>query len=101
MDLEGTNDTSSNLSVTHVNFTQSAGPTTEASCPVREQLSKLWDIESLGLISNDSVYNEFKENVVYNGECYQVTLPFREGRPLVIRQLPLEQTEIEVIIESP
>ena len=83
IDLGSTNDTSSNLSIAHVNFTQTEGSTTGASCSIREQLSKFWDIESLGLIGNDSVYDEFKENVVYNGECYQVSLPFKEGHPLL------------------
>ena len=83
MDLGSTNDTSSNLSIAHVNFTQTEGPTTEASCPIREQLSEFWDTESLGLIGNDSVYDEFKENVVYNGEHYQLSLPFKEGHPLL------------------
>ena len=70
MDLGSTNDTSSNLSIAHVNFTRTECPTTGASCSIKEQLSKFWDIESLGLIGNDSMYDEFKENVVYNGERY-------------------------------
>ena len=40
MDLGGTNDTSSNLSTAHVNFMQTEGLTMEASCPIKEQLSK-------------------------------------------------------------
>ena len=83
MDLGSTSDTSSNLSIAHVNFMQTEGSTTGASCSIREQLSKFWDIESLILKGNDSVHDEFKENVVYSGERYQVSLPFKEGHPLL------------------
>ena len=82
MDLGGTNSTSHNLSIAHVNFVQTEGPTMEASSPITEQLSKFCDLESLGLIGNDLVYDRFKENVVYNGECYHVFLPFKEGHLL-------------------
>ena len=40
VDLGGTNDTLSNLSIAHVNFMQTDGLTTEASCPIIEQLPK-------------------------------------------------------------
>ena len=98
MDLEGTYDTLSNLYITHVNFTQTEGPTTEASCTIREQLSKFWDIATLGLIGNDSVYDEFKENVVYNGECYQVSLPFKKGHLLLPDNFLLSKQRLKSLL---
>ena len=98
MDLGSTIDTSNNLSIAHVNFTQTQGPTTEASCSIREQLSKFWDMESLGLIGNDSVYDEFKENVVYNGEHYQLPLPFKEGHPLLPNNFLLSKQRFKSLL---
>ena len=98
MDLGSTNDTSSNLSIAHVNFTQTEDPITRASCSIREQLSKFWDIESLGLIGNDSVYDEFKENVVYNGKLYQVSLPFKEGHPLLPDNFLLSKQRLKSLL---
>ena len=98
MDLRGTNDTLSNLSVAHVNFTQTEDPTTEPSCPIREQLSKFWDIESLVLIVNYSVYDELKENVVYNGERYQVSLPFKEGHSLLPDNFLLSKQRLKSLL---
>ena len=71
MDLRGTNDTSSNLSIAHVNLRKLRAPQQKQVAQLHgEQLSKFRDIESLGLIGNDSVYDKFKENVVYNGKRY-------------------------------
>ena len=70
----------------------------EASCPIGEQLSKFWDIESLGLIGNDSVYDEFKENVVYNGERYQVSLPIKDGHPLLSDNFLLSEQKLKSLL---
>ena len=98
MDLGSTNDTSSNLSKAHVNFTQTEGPTTGASRSIREHLSKFWDIESLGPIGSDSVYDEFKENVVYNKERYQGSLPFKEGHPLLPDDFLLSKQRLKSLL---
>ena len=70
----------------------------EVSCLIIEQLSKFWDIESLDLIGNDLVYDEFKENVVHNGERYQVSLPFMEGHPLLPDNFLLSKQRLKSLL---
>ena len=52
----------------------------------------------MGLIGNDSVYDEFKEKVVYNGERYQVSLPFKEGHPLLPDNFYLSKQRLKSLL---
>lgn len=42
---------------------------------LNEQLKKFWELESLGIAEEKSLYDQFK---TFNGEMYQVTLPWRD-----------------------
>lgn len=40
----------------------------------------LWDLETLGIKESDGVYEEFVDNIAFNGSRYSVKLPWKEGR---------------------
>jgi len=45
-------------------------------------LRQFWDLESMGIQPRESsVYDKFENGVVYNGERYQVSLPWKESHP--------------------
>ena len=45
-------------------------------------LKRFWDLESIGIQSEEqSVYDEFKKCLTYNGERYEVKLPWKESNP--------------------
>ena len=43
-------------------------------------VSKLWDLETLGIRETDPVHMALEEEIVFNGERYAVPLPWREGK---------------------
>ena len=52
----------------------------EESCPIKQELSKFWDIESLGIVPRElSVCQTFLEDVKFTGERYEVCLPWKRG----------------------
>ena len=42
-----------------------------------QQVHKLWDLETIGIIDNDSVHDEFLRNLKFKNKRYTVSLPFR------------------------
>lgn len=53
----------------------------EKSCKSKldEQLKEFWDLESFGVKNeDDTLYEQFKLNVSFDGERYQVSLPWRD-----------------------
>ena len=43
-------------------------------------MSKLWDLESLGILQIEEVYKEFVDSVRFNGSRYSVKLLWKEGQ---------------------
>ena len=43
----------------------------------------LWDLETLGITKSDGVYEEFVDNITFNGKRYSVKLPWKEGRDVL------------------
>ena len=44
-----------------------------------QQLRSFWELEALGIVEeNESLYEQFKSNILFNGERYQVVLPWRD-----------------------
>ena len=43
-------------------------------------MSKLWDLESLGILQIEEVNKEFVDSVRFNGSRYSVKLPWKEGQ---------------------
>ena len=42
-----------------------------------QQGPKLWDLETIGIIDNDSVHDEFLRDLKFENKRYTVSLPFR------------------------
>ena len=62
--------------VTHILMTESKGLHSSKS-GLDQQLKKFWELESMGISEEeDTLYEQFKANVVFNGERYQVALPW-------------------------
>ncbi len=44
-----------------------------------DQLKRFWDLESLGIVPNESsVYEKFTQEISFDGQRYQVSLPWKE-----------------------
>jgi len=49
-----------------------------------EQLSKFWEFEPIGIRQNcDSVHDMFLEDLTFNGERYEVKLPWKSSHPVL------------------
>ena len=47
-----------------------------------DQLKRFWELESLGITKDEpSVYDKFVQQISFNGQRYQVSLPWRENTP--------------------
>jgi len=55
-------------------------PTEENDCSLKEELSKFWNIESLGKApeSEDAVYQQFMKTIHMRNARYEVSLPWKE-----------------------
>ena len=45
---------------------------------LREQLEKFWEVDSLGLSDEGTVYDQFKNDIYFDGERYTTKLPFKK-----------------------
>ena len=47
-----------------------------------DQLRQFWELESLGIVKEESsVYEKFVQKIFFDGQRYQVSLPWRENHP--------------------
>ena len=47
-----------------------------------DQLRQFWELESLSTIKNEpSVYDKFVQQILFDGQRYQVSLPWKENTP--------------------
>jgi hypothetical protein len=67
-----------NLVATHV--LRVAAQTRETT---DEQLSRLWDMESIGIREKETVHEAFKKNITFKDERYNVTLPVKEKHAIL------------------
>ena len=52
--------------------------------PLTEQVSRFWDLDSIGIKENEpSVYETFVENIKHDGTRYEVNLPWKPSHPLL------------------
>ena len=65
-----------------VNFVGKDSTMTER---LEEGIQVLWDLETLGITESDGVYEEFVDNICFNGDRYLVKLPWKEGRDILDR----------------
>ena len=64
-----------NFVETHVLFT---GRESNKEMTLTEQVSRLWDIESVGIRDVQDVHKSFIENASFQNGRYSVSLPFKE-----------------------
>ena len=89
--------TQTNLTLTHllmVNEEQSKeDELTKES--LENQLSKFWDLENLGISkSEDTVYQNFEEEIKFVNGRYEVKLPWKEQHPLLPDNFKLSQKRL-------
>ena len=47
-----------------------------------DQLRRFWELESLGIMKDEpSVYDKFVQQISFDGQRYQVSLPWKENAP--------------------
>ena len=51
----------------------------DTSHSVREEVTKLWDLDTLGIREDDPVHQAFQEEIKFKNGRYSVLLPWREG----------------------
>ena len=52
--------------------------------PLTEQVSRFWDLDSIGIKENEpSVYETFVENIKHDGTRYEVNLPWKLSHPML------------------
>ena len=59
-----------------VNFVGSDSVKTEC---LERNVQRLWDLETLGVRESSEVYEDFVDNIAFNGNRYSVKLPWKEG----------------------
>ena len=72
----------------------------EENCPLKQELSKFWDIESLGIISEseDAVYEKFLKQVQKKDARYEVSLPWKEMHPALPDSYSLSYSCLALLI---
>ena len=75
--LSGPLSSSSRALVTHV--LTACAKTYQEKKGLEAQLKEFWELEAIGIKENDdTLYDQFKENVEFNGDRYEVALPWRD-----------------------
>ena len=54
-------------------------PSEPSAKMIDEQVNKLWDLESLGIRPNNDVHEALIDDIVFTGERYSVSLPWKAG----------------------
>ena len=63
---------------------------------LEKQLSKFWELESLGISPQEnSVYETFKDGIEFVNERYQVRLPWKQDHPLLPDNFTLVQRRLQ------
>ncbi|XP_067036295.1 uncharacterized protein [Acropora muricata] len=72
----------------------------EKNCPLKQELSRFWDIESLGIIpeSEDAVYESFLNWIQMKDARYEVSLPWKEMHPALPDNYSLSYSRLAWLI---
>ena len=91
-------ESSTHLSHTHVLRLDTEQ--SEENCPLKQELSKFWNIESLGIIpeSEDAVYEKFLNQVQMKDARYEVSLPWKEMHPALPDNYSLSYSRLASLI---
>ena len=92
-----------NLSLTHVLHVDTYAlehDSVEESCPIKQVLSRFWDIESLGLVPRElSVYQKFLEDVKFTGERHEVCLSWKEDHSTLPDNFYLSKCRLKSLLQ--
>ena len=84
----GANESTVNFSETHV-----------LKIASEQDIKTFWDLESLGIKSNEpAVYDQFLNDITFDGDRYQVKLPFKENHPPLPDNYQLSKTRLESFV---
>ena len=91
-----TEDTTVSLVATHAMRTD--------SYPVQQtlddQLKRFWDLESLGIVGDEkSVYDQFIQRIKFDGERYEVSLPWKVNHPALPNNKELCQKRLNGLLK--
>ena len=50
---------------------------------LEEDIKVLWDLETLGIAESDRVYEEFVDNITFNGNWYSIKVQQKEGHDIL------------------
>jgi hypothetical protein len=67
------------VGVAQVNVVAQTGDQEWNNDSLESNVQRLWSLEGLGLIDEDSVHGEFLDGVTFTGNRYSVKLPWKEG----------------------
>ena len=67
----------------------------DTSYSVREEVTKLWDLDNLEIRENDQVHQAFPEEIKFKNGRYSVPLPWREGNFHVPKNKSLAEGRLE------
>ncbi|XP_067017985.1 uncharacterized protein [Acropora muricata] len=72
----------------------------EENCPLKQELSRFWDIESLGIFpeSEGTVYERFLNRVQMKDARYEVSLPWKEMHPALPDNYSLSYSRLASLI---
>lgn len=89
--------TSVNLAVTATHSLRIDAPTTEETLDT--SLNRFWDLESLGILKEEkSVYDTFIQQISFNGERYEVSLPWRFGHQVLPDNYQLCHHQLIIVV---
>ena len=92
-----------NLSSTHVLHVDTFAlehDSVEESCPIKQERSRFWDIESLGIVPTElSVNQKFLEDVKLTSERYEVYLPWKEDHSTLPDNFYLSKCRLKSLLQ--
>jgi hypothetical protein len=91
------NESTVNLSETHV--LKIASELVQENT-LEQDIKTFWDLESLGIKSNEpAVYDKFLNGITFDGDRYEVRLPFKETHPPLPDNYQLSRTRLESLVQ--
>ena len=63
--------------------------------PIKEELHKVWSLESLGIIGKETVVERFLKNVSKKDGRYEVKLPSKDQHPLLYDNFILAKKRLD------
>ena len=62
---------------------------------LESKLERFWRLESLGIIPNESsVYDDFQQRIRFDGQRYEINLPWKEPHPMLPDNYSLSKSRL-------